>query len=67
MSQNDLTSTIANAAAKPSSGTVDGVTVTQRPLSELIAADKYMAAKNATKNKAHRGLRFGKIVPPGAG
>jgi hypothetical protein len=44
---------------------VDGVTVTQRSLSELIEADKYLQAKKNLRRK-NRGLIYTKIVPPGA-
>lgn len=49
-------------AAEPKSVTVDGVTVTQHSLVELIALDNHMVAKSA----ARRGIRFQKLIPPGA-
>lgn len=61
----DLETTIENAAENPQSASVDGVTVTQRSLSELIEADKYLQAKKASRRK-NRGLRYTRIVPPGA-
>jgi hypothetical protein len=61
----DLESTIETAAENPQSASVDGVTVTQRSLSELIEADKYLQAKKASRRK-NRGLRYTRIVPPGA-
>lgn len=42
-----LASQIAAAAADPASASVDGTSVTARPLSELIEADKYLAGKAA--------------------
>lgn len=44
----------------------DGTNITERDLSDLIMADKYLAAKKAGKNLS-RGLRFTQLVPPGAG
>jgi hypothetical protein len=61
----DLENTIETAAENPQSASVDGVTVTQRSLSELIEADKYLQAKKASRRK-NRGLRYTRIVPPGA-
>ena len=61
----DLEQTIETAAENPQSATVDGVTVTQRSISELIEADKYLQAKKALRRK-NRGLIYTKIVPPGA-
>lgn len=55
-------SLIADCMAEPKSVTVDGVSVTKHSLSELIALDKHNAAKCA----ARRGIRFQKLVPPGA-
>ncbi|QDT54643.1 hypothetical protein Pan44_26780 [Caulifigura coniformis] len=40
---------IADKAAKPQSVSVDGQTVTQRPLTELIEANRAIAANNAAK------------------
>ncbi len=62
----DLSDQIRDAAAGPQQVTVDGQTVQQRPLDELIEADRYLASKTAA-TKTHQGLRFAKIVPPGAG
>lgn len=62
----DLSDRIEEAAAAPASVTTDGFSVTNPRLSELIAADEYLTAKRAASKK-HRGLRFTKIVPPGAG
>ena len=55
-------SLIADRMAEPKSVTVDGVSVSQHSLSELIALEKHNAAKCA----ARRGIRFQKIIPPGA-
>lgn len=64
MAASDLESTIETAAEKPVSMSVDGVTVTQRPIADLIAADRYLSAKKASRHKS-RGIRFTQIVPPG--
>jgi hypothetical protein len=61
----DLEAAIETAAENPQSANVDGVSVTQRSVSELIEADKYLEAKKAARRK-NRGLRYTKIVPPGA-
>ena len=55
---------IQENAAQPQSVTVDGTTVTQHPLSEQIAADRYARSKTATRGK-RRGLWFSKLQPPG--
>jgi hypothetical protein len=64
----DLTTQITSDAAKSQSTTADGVSVSRRSLNELIEADKYLAAKDATApaNMAAtiRGMMF-KMVPPG--
>lgn len=61
----DLGDTIANAATTPSSASSDGQSVSARPVNEIIEADRYLRAKESAAKK-HRGLRFAKIVPPGA-
>lgn len=68
----DLTDTIETQAEKPANVTVDGQSATQRNLSELIEADKYLKANAATaesgnsSGNGYRGLRFFKFRPPGA-
>lgn len=64
MAESELESKIETAAETPASMSVDGVTVTQRPIGDLIAADRYLSAKKASRQKS-RGIRFTKIVPPG--
>ena len=61
----DLSTNIENAATSPAEASVDGTTVKQRPLSEMIEADRYLASKAAMANPM-RGLRFSKITPPGS-
>lgn len=63
-STNDLAAAIAQAAAEPTSYSRDGESMSQRSLSELIEADKYLASKRAAKKKG-AGLRFFKMIPPG--
>ena len=53
-------------ARGPASVTVAGQTVVQKDIEQQIKADEYLAAKQAA-TKPHFGLRFMKIVPPGAG
>jgi len=44
---------------------VDGMMVTERTVSELIEADRYLKSRDAVSS-THRGLRFNKLSPPGA-
>lgn len=62
----DLEDTIRDAAAGPLKAATDAVSAENHPLPDLIAADKYLASKAAADNGRTRGLRFSKIVPPGA-
>lgn len=50
------------AVSQPKSVMVDGVSMTQHSLPELIALDKHNTAKAA----ARTGIKFQKIVPPAA-
>ena len=61
----DLSANIQTAASSPAEASVDGTTVKQRPISELIEADRYLASKTAASSK-FRGLRFNTITPPGS-
>lgn len=61
----ELDETIRQNAQGPAKAAGDAGSVEQHSLSEQIEADKYLAAKEAAKNK-RRGLRFNKLVPPGA-
>jgi hypothetical protein len=61
----DLQDTIRENAKSPARASGDAGSVEQHNLKDQIEADKYLASKSATKAK-HRGLRFNKIVPPGA-
>jgi hypothetical protein len=57
---------IEQNAKGPASVTVAGQTVVQKDVDQQIKADEYLAAKRAAA-KAHFGVRFTKIIPPGAG
>lgn len=61
----DLSQTIADAAAGPSQASSDGLAVTQQPLPDLVEADKHLAAKSGARRK-DLGVRLRKLVPPGA-
>lgn len=61
----DFTETIETAAVEPAQASGDGVSMSNRSISELIEADRYLAAKRAAAQK-HGGLRFAKIQPGGA-
>ena len=57
---------IRENAQGPAKAAGDAGSVEQHKLPDQIAADKYLAAKEAAKSK-QRGLRFNKLVPPGTG
>lgn len=61
----ELTERIEVVAEGPASVSVDGQSVSQQSLSELISADKHLAQKQAAA-RPHHGMRFTKIVPPSA-
>lgn len=61
----DLKDAIKDSAQGPKQASADGVSTEQHPLPDQIAADKYLAAKDARKNPAKAFTRA-KIVPPGA-
>lgn len=60
-----LTEQIREDASGPRRASGDSGEVEQHSLSEQIAADRYLAAKNAAKTKG-MGIRVGKMIPPGA-
>jgi hypothetical protein len=64
MSDN-LQETIRESAKAPAKASGDAGSVEQHKLTEQIAADKYLSSK-AAASKPKRGLRFNKLVPPGA-
>ncbi len=63
MSDN-LQETIRESAKAPAKASGDAGSVEQHKLTEQIAADKYLASKQAA-SQPKRGLRFNKLVPPG--
>ena len=61
----DLQDEIRENAQGPAKVSGDAGSVEQHKLSEQIAADKHLASKEAV-TQPKRGLRFNKLVPPGA-
>lgn len=59
-----LEDTIRENASGPAEASVDGQTVRQQPLRDQIAADRYLASKQAAKKGL--GIKLTKVVPPGA-
>lgn len=62
----DLIEIIEQVASEPASVSSDAGAVNQHSISELIEADKYLASRASATERTRRGLRFNKIVPPGA-
>ena len=62
---NQIEDQIRENASGPKQASVDGVTVQQHPLQDQIAADRYLASKDAVKKKG-LGAILRKLVPPGA-
>jgi hypothetical protein len=60
---NDLK--ISDNAQQPAKVSSDGVSVEQHSLADQIAADKYLASKNASRKKG-LGIKFSKLSPSGA-
>ncbi|HIK94885.1 MAG TPA: hypothetical protein EYG03_23310 [Planctomycetes bacterium] len=60
-----LDQTIRDNAEGPARASGDSGSMEQHKLSDQIAADRYLNSKDAAKSKT-RGLRFTKLVPPGA-
>lgn len=65
MPDNDITDAIRENASGPAKASGDQGSFEQHSIPDQIAADRYLAAKAAAR-KAHRGLRFTRIIPPGA-
>ena len=61
----EVENAIRQNAQGPESAEADGVKVKQHPLPDQIAADKYLAGKDARRNPAKAFTRV-KIVPPGS-
>ena len=60
-----LDTAIEENAKGPAKVSGDAGSVEQHPLKDQIEAAKFLASKDAAKSKK-RGLRFNKLVPPGA-
>ena len=60
----ELDDTIETNAKGPAKATGDSSSMEQHPLPDQIAADRYLASKNATKTKG-LGIGLKKLVPPG--
>ncbi len=60
-----LEETIAENAAGPKKAQGDAGSVEQHSLQDQIAADRYLASKEAVRGRG-KGLRLSKLVPPGA-
>lgn len=63
----ELASKIDTVAQGPASVSTDAGTVTAQSIPDMIAADKYLASRQAVAGgNTHRGLRFNKLIPPGS-
>ena len=60
----EIQNVIQESAQQPAEVSVDGQTVKQQPLGDQIAADRYLASKEAAKKRL--GVRMTKVVPPSA-
>jgi hypothetical protein len=65
MPDNEIDESIKDNAIGPKSAESDGHKVEQHSLKDQIEADRYLSSKKALKKK-NWGLKFGKIIPPGA-
>lgn len=61
----ELDDEIRTNAEGPAKVSGDAGSVEQHKLTEQIEADRYLRSKEAARSK-NRGLRFNKLVPPGA-
>ena len=62
----DIPDAIEQSALGPKRVQVGDQSVEQHSIKDLIAADNHQQSQTA-KSRAHMGLRFTKIIPPGAG
>lgn len=60
----DLSETIETKAAKVARKKAGDLEMQERPISELIEADRYLASKGGTAG-AKRGIQFVKLKPGG--
>lgn len=61
----EITDQIKQATEEPAAVAQDGTSVTSRPIADLIAADKHVAAKKAA-SKGFGGLLRQQLKPPSA-
>jgi len=54
---------ISDATGEPVDASADGIRARQPSIPDKIAADRHLSASAGAK-KAHRGLRFTKLIPP---
>ncbi|MBN1909113.1 MAG: hypothetical protein JW818_05185 [Pirellulales bacterium] len=64
MSENDVNDAIRENATGPKKVTGDAGSIEQHPLQDQIAADKYLASKQAARSKG-LGVKLAKISPGG--
>jgi len=62
----DLKDAIKQNAEGPKQASADGVNVQQHAIADQIAADKYLASKDAVSRSPAKAFVRVKIVPPGA-
>lgn len=62
-----ISAAIDAAAKGPASVTVDGRSVSTKDIGQIIQADQYQKAQQATTAAAGFGLRFAALKPPAAG
>lgn len=64
----ELRDKIADVASGPKRVRTDAGEVESQDVASMIEADKYLSARAASNSSnTRRGLRFNKIIPPGAG
>ena len=63
-----LSNQIETNAAKPARASGDEGSVAQHSLKDQIAADQYIEARSALRDRTRKtfGVRMGKLVPPGS-
>ncbi|MFW6119171.1 MAG: hypothetical protein ACOC7S_02445 [Planctomycetota bacterium] len=65
MAEEDAKDAIEKNAQGPRSAKGDVGEVRQHSLKDQVAADRYLASREA-RSKPHKSLRFAKLSPPGA-
>lgn len=60
-----VSAALVTSASGPAEATVDGATVRQQPIRDLIEADRYLRSKCAASGP-NFGLRFTKLIAPGS-